>query len=691
MNIYLAGTTSAPALGETWATAIEAAGHTALRPNAVVSNFIRSGWTELQQAHHVVVLVGDGYPATAMERLELATLWCLALREHPSLPALSWVHAGETPHAGPWTTHPDRVATDPTAYLSALTEPKLPLAERVERARGLDRWVVDDLRDSPGEAHPATDLATIAFRGLMGVSEPVRALEAILPRLEATEPATALTLDCVVALTGAYRVAMRPELASALLQRWERSSPDAANSPDFCFLFAVDLMERARFADAVQWLERSRSNWAALRADHPEAMQVRDTLVDALVGARRFVDGAKEAEAIAALLEGLPGAAADQLGLVRAKAMMLRALGGDPAWIKRGLDLAATFRMPFQRTEIQRLAVRARLAHPDPAELNALIKRAHDESWGSLLVLELQTAQALDEAGDGENLGALRRLMGYAQQLKKVNNDHPQLKTALALLKRFPHIKPPAKAKAPTLKQITDHPAIEMRFQPTEEASIPLGASKAAGHPDLPADIAWPVTAAGPAVFMLQVRLSDVPPFPGREQLPAKGMLWFFLGETARGNPVDLLRFGAEEGTLVRTPPPAAPVCSWSDPSAWRPCTVSFAPWTLRSATAWRLTRVMAGMTQELLDKLEDEDKLDKWASDVPVDGRSWLGGVPCVSQARDPFASVADDAVFLAQLGYSEDTGWMHGDGGQHTWFMHKAPLENGVIEGAGVVADGS
>ena len=283
----------------------------------------------------------------------------------------------------------------------------------------------------------------------------------------------------------------------------------------------------------------------------------------------------------------------------------------------------------------------------------------------------------------------MRRLAGFVRQLKQYVDSSPLLNRSVALLKRFPHVKPLAKAKAPALKEITDHPAVELLFRPTDPASIPLGASKAAGDPDLPVDMDWPVAAAGPAVFLLQIRLSEVHAIPGREQLPARGMLWFFLGETARGKPVDLLRFGAEDAALVRTSPPSTPACSWSEPSAWSPCSVTFAPLTLRSATRWRLTRVMAGMTQEQLDKLEDGDKLDPWESDIPVEGRSWLGGVPCVSQAHDPFEAVAEDAVFLAQIGYSEETGWMNGDGGQHCWFAQKAPLANAVVEGAGVVED--
>ncbi len=66
-----------------------------------------------------------------------------------------------------------------------------------------------------------------------------------------------------------------------------------------------------------------------------------------------------------------------------------------------------------------------------------------------------------------------------------------------------------------------------------------IGESRVGGVPDLPVGMAWPRNAAGEAYsFILQVNLADVPAFVGNP-LPAKGLLYFFVGLDEPGSDVD--------------------------------------------------------------------------------------------------------------------------------------------------------
>lgn len=60
------------------------------------------------------------------------------------------------------------------------------------------------------------------------------------------------------------------------------------------------------------------------------------------------------------------------------------------------------------------------------------------------------------------------------------------------------------------------------------ETSLPPGASKLGGNPDLPTAAEWPVDRDRPLDFLLQVNLSEAAPLDRTGLLPAAGLLSFF-------------------------------------------------------------------------------------------------------------------------------------------------------------------
>lgn len=81
--------------------------------------------------------------------------------------------------------------------------------------------------------------------------------------------------------------------------------------------------------------------------------------------------------------------------------------------------------------------------------------------------------------------------------------------------------------------------AIRITLQELEEASLPVGASKFGGHPDLPAGIDWfrMDVADIPLSFIAQINFSEIASHDLERKLPEKGMLYFFYDCSADGMP----------------------------------------------------------------------------------------------------------------------------------------------------------
>ena len=71
-------------------------------------------------------------------------------------------------------------------------------------------------------------------------------------------------------------------------------------------------------------------------------------------------------------------------------------------------------------------------------------------------------------------------------------------------------------------------PAI--RIEPTivDEDTIPVGASKLGGRPDLPPDFVWPEWKGTGLTFLAQFQLSELVAYDVERLLPGEGMLYFF-------------------------------------------------------------------------------------------------------------------------------------------------------------------
>ncbi len=123
-------------------------------------------------------------------------------------------------------------------------------------------------------------------------------------------------------------------------------------------------------------------------------------------------------------------------------------------------------------------------------------------------------------------------------------------------------------------------PSIRLHATPVAETTIPIGASKLGGTPDLPTGIAWPQWQKIPQSFITQIRLADVQPYDTDHLLPQQGMLWFFydaLQQTYGADPADrggwrVLYAASDTSTLQRTPFPA----NLPAQSRFTPCSLSF-------------------------------------------------------------------------------------------------------------------
>ncbi|HET6261117.1 MAG TPA: YwqG family protein [Chloroflexia bacterium] len=125
-------------------------------------------------------------------------------------------------------------------------------------------------------------------------------------------------------------------------------------------------------------------------------------------------------------------------------------------------------------------------------------------------------------------------------------------------------------------------PSVRIRTQRVDEDSIPAGASKLGGHPDLPREISWPLSSTLvdvedipqgddepwngiPLAFLAQLSLTDVAEYGLSDVLPRSGMLYFFLevsDETYFGAVLEqrdswrVLYYDGDLSLLVRAPYP---------------------------------------------------------------------------------------------------------------------------------------
>jgi uncharacterized protein YwqG len=85
-------------------------------------------------------------------------------------------------------------------------------------------------------------------------------------------------------------------------------------------------------------------------------------------------------------------------------------------------------------------------------------------------------------------------------------------------------------------------PAIRIEPTMVDEDTIPIGASKFGGRPDLPPDFIWPEWKGTGLTFLAQFQLSELVSYDVERLLPNDGMLYFFYEVEAQpwgGEPPD--------------------------------------------------------------------------------------------------------------------------------------------------------
>jgi hypothetical protein len=117
--------------------------------------------------------------------------------------------------------------------------------------------------------------------------------------------------------------------------------------------------------------------------------------------------------------------------------------------------------------------------------------------------------------------------------------------------------------------------------------ALAVGASRIAGPPDLPADIAWPCIDGRHLPLILQLALTDVAPFPAAAPLRRDGTLYLFAAQSTewpgdgRSNVRQAVVYAPPGQTLIRQIMPDES----RDPDYWDP-TLVCALADLRAATA---------------------------------------------------------------------------------------------------------
>lgn len=208
------------------------------------------------------------------------------------------------------------------------------------------------------------------------------------------------------------------------------------------------------------------------------------------------------------------------------------------------------------------------------------------------------------------------------------------------------------------------------------------GVSRYGGQPDLPRDMQWPQSDMGEwgLDFLLQVNLTDVPAFAGK-QLPDRGMLYVFFedGElTLRYSPVesadDLIPGGAEPVREDELQPCRIAIEASVDLPEWTSEANNAIMSALEEAhddpsgavaSYDALARQMRGKTERWAGKLQGQPC---WIGYTP-DWTDWGGEL---DQAPNP----ANGWMLLLQLDSNSDTNAVFGDAGYLLAFIKQNAL---------------
>lgn len=71
-------------------------------------------------------------------------------------------------------------------------------------------------------------------------------------------------------------------------------------------------------------------------------------------------------------------------------------------------------------------------------------------------------------------------------------------------------------------------PSVSIQRTPANDDTLPIGASKLGGSPDLPPGFQWKYVGDKPLIFIAQFALSEIAPYDVERILPPRGRLYFF-------------------------------------------------------------------------------------------------------------------------------------------------------------------
>lgn len=246
-------------------------------------------------------------------------------------------------------------------------------------------------------------------------------------------------------------------------------------------------------------------------------------------------------------------------------------------------------------------------------------------------------------------------------------------------------------------------PAIHLVREAGEDGSIPLGASKLGGWPDLPEGTAWPMGRHRPLAFLGQLSLAEVPRNEATAALPERGLLSVFYNVPDQPwgiEPNDRgewqVLYWPEPTGLTRTEPPARAYGDHeAEDHAFTACPVKFELVTTfreadgiiaahegSEALLERYERAIRGGEGEdaaphhqllghplvIQNPMEEQCQL---VSNAPRFGVELLD-----EQERAELAKGVEDWMLLLQLETDDVPGWMWGDMGTLYFWIRKQDL---------------
>ncbi len=242
-------------------------------------------------------------------------------------------------------------------------------------------------------------------------------------------------------------------------------------------------------------------------------------------------------------------------------------------------------------------------------------------------------------------------------------------------------------------------PAITARLSTADEIEFVLGQSKIGGQPDLPSGVEWFKEDNGDYLsFIAQVNLEEVADHDLSDQLPHKGILYFFYSaeQEAWGFDIrdkDKFKVYYFEGNLKELARQKFPA-GLKEYSRYSPCMLSFLPdlslpnWE-QSYVSKRLSQKEMDSYFDLVDELTGEtNKLlghsDNIQGPMELECELVTNGLYCGdgSGYSDPRAKELeknkDNWILLLQVDSNEEAGMMWGDAGRLYYWIRKDDLKN-------------